>query len=282
MPGKVRLYSEALGREVEVPERPERIVSLSPALTETLFLVGAGDRVVGVSVFCSKPPEAGGRPRVGSYYKVNYKALDELRPDLVLTTTGAQRRVLEELVERGYPVYPIPLPTSVYGILDQTVTVGMVVGALSEARRLAAGLMERLGRLRGALEGLRVYYEINLGGPVSAGAHSYIADAFAFLGAETPFDDLRQPWVVNPDPRVVVEFDPDVIIYEFNPVEEASVERAVKRMEERGLGGLRAVRDGRIVALPGDSLAHYGPSLVDALERVSAEASRLAGGRGAH
>ncbi len=269
MPGTVKVFSEALGREVEVPEEPRRIVSLSPALTEILYGIGVWDKVVGVSVFCNKPPEARGKPRVGSYFKVNYKLLEELEPDLVLTTTGAQRRVLEELVERGFTVYPVPLPVSLYGVIDEVIVVGIVTGAIEAARRLAGDLSERLPKLRGSLSGVKVYYEINLGGPVSAGGHSYIVDALNYLGARTPLDAYRQPWVINPDPRVVAEFDPDVVIYEFNPLEEPSVERAAERLRERGLGSLRAVREGRILALPGDSLAHYGPSLVDVLEEIA-------------
>jgi ABC-type Fe3+-hydroxamate transport system substrate-binding protein len=269
LPGTVKVFSEALGREVEVPEEPLRIVSLSPALTEILYRIGVWDKVVGVSVFCNKPPEARGKPRVGSYFKVNYKLLEKLEPDLVLTTTGAQRRVLEELVEKGFTVYPVPLPVSLYGVIDEVIVVGIVTGAIEAARRLAGDLSEMLPKLRGSLSGVKVYYEINLGGPVSAGGHSYIVDALNYLGARTPFDGYRQPWVINPDPRIVAEFDPDVVIYEFNPLEEPSVEKAAERLMERGLGSLRAVREGRILALPGDSLAHYGPSLVDVLEEIA-------------
>ena len=275
MPGTVRVFSEALGREVEVPEEPERIVSLSPALTEILYRIGVWDRVVGVSVFCNKPREAREKPRVGSYYKVNYRLLEDLKPDLVLTTTGAQRRVLDELVEKGFTVYPVPLPVSLYGVIDEVVVVGIVTGALEAARRLAGELSERLPRLRGSLSGVKVYYEINLGGPVSAGGHSYIVDALNYLGARTPFDGYRQPWIINPDPGVVRDFDPDVVIYEFNPVEEPSMEKAVERLSERGLGSLRAVREERILALPGDSLAHYGPSLFDVLEEIAKRVAEI-------
>jgi iron complex transport system substrate-binding protein len=280
-PVGVRVYSLALGRELEVPERPERIVSLAPAVTETLFRIGAGDRVVGVSVFCSKPPEACTRPRVGSYYKVDYKRLDPLEPDLILATTGAQQGVVRELEERGYRVYPIPLPTSIYGVLDNIITTGIVVGELAGARRLAAELASRLPRLRGALEGVRVYYEIDLGGPVSAGAHSYIVDALEYLGAETVFSRDRVPWVINPDPERVKSFDPDLIVYEKKPYSRDTPETVRRKLEERGLGGLRALREGRLIVLPPDSLAHYGPSLFDALEDLAAEARRLLGGGGA-
>ncbi|GAB6147523.1 helical backbone metal receptor [Stetteria hydrogenophila] len=273
----MRVFSEVLGRDVEVPERPGRIVSLAPAITETLYRIGAWDRVAGVSVFCFKPEEARGKPRVGSYYKVNYRLLEEIKPDLILATTGAQRRLVWELVERGYTVYPVPLPVTLYGVLDGIVVVGIVAGAVGEARRLAGELSARLPGLRGSLSGVKVYYEVDLGGPVSAGAHSYIADALNYLGARTPFDGLRQPWVVNPDPEVVKRFDPDVVIYEFKPLDRPSLEKAVKRLEARGLGSLRAVREGRILPLPGDSLAHYGPSLIETLEEVASRVAELAG-----
>jgi len=276
--GSVRVYSLALGREVEVPERPSRIVSLSPAVTETLFLIGAGPRVVGVSVFCSKPPEVRGLPKVGSYYKVSYSKLDELKPDLILTTTGAQSGVVRELVEKGYTVYPIPLPVSLYGVLDNIITVGIVTGEIAGARRLAAKLSSRLPSLRGRLEGVRLYYEIDLGGPVSAGAHSYIEDALEFLGAETPFSGTREPWIINPDPSVIREFDPDVIVYEVKPFSKETPERVRRKFEERGLGDLRAIREGRLVLMPPDSLAHYGPSLVDAMEELSRRVREALGG----
>jgi len=275
---RVKLYSEALSMEVEVPERPQRIVSLAPAITETLFLIGAGPRVVGVSVFCSKPPEVRELPKVGSYYKVNYRILEELKPDLVLATTGAQSGVLRELVEKGYVVYPIPLPISVYGVLDNVVTTGIVVGEIEAARRLAMGLAERIPRLRGSLKGVRLYYEIDLGGPVTAGAHSYIADSLDLLGAETPFSRDRVPWVIEPDPRRIREFDPDVVVYEVKPFSKDTPERVRRKFEERGLGDLRALREGRLVLMPPDSLAHYGPSLIDSLESLVGKVRGILGG----
>jgi ABC-type Fe3+-hydroxamate transport system substrate-binding protein len=273
--GVVRLFSEVLGREVVVPERPSRIVSLSPAITEILYMIGAWGRVVGVSVFDHKPPEAREKPRVGSYWKVNYRALEELKPDLILVTTGAQRRVLEELAER-YTVYPIPLPVSLSGVVDQVVQVGIVVGELEGARRLESRLLGEIAGLRGALEGVRVYYEVFLGGPVTAGGHTYITDAFRHMGAETPFQAERATWITNPPADRIREFDPDVIVYEPSPYSPVNLERVVRSFEERGLGGLRAVRERRIILLPPDSLAHYGPSLVDALRSLASQVKSIA------
>jgi len=271
----VKLYSEVLGREVEVPDEPERIVSLSPAITETLYMLGLEDKVAGVSFYCHKPPRASEKPKVGSYYKVLYDRLEDLDPDLVLTTTGAQRKVLDEIVERGYTLYPIPLPVTVYGILDEVEAVGIITGRIEAARRLARRLAKTLHKLGGSLDGVRVYYEIYLGGPVSAGSHSYIDDLLSHLGAVTPYRGRRTTWIINPDPREIIEFNPEVILYEKSPYKEATIEDIVKDFKDRGLGGIKAIEDGRIIILEPDTLAHYGPSIFNSLERIVRDVRRL-------
>ena len=276
MGGTVKVYSEVLGREVDVPEEPRRIVSLSPALTETLFLLDLGDRVVGVSYYCNKPPEARSKPRVGSYWSVSYSKLDELKPDLVLVTTGAQRKILEELTSR-YTVYPVPLPVSVSGVIDQVVQVGIVTGALEEARRLEAELLSAVERLRGTLQGVKAYYEVFLGGPVSFGGHTYLADLFHLMGAATPFQRDRTTWVIDPPIERIKEFDPEVVIYEPSPYAKVKPE---EELAKRGLGALRALREGKLVVLEPDSLAHYGPSLLTSIAPGVAEKVRRVLGAG--
>ncbi|ADL19481.1 ABC transporter, substrate binding protein [Acidilobus saccharovorans 345-15] len=271
----VKLFSEILGKEVEVPERPSRIVSLSPAITETLYLLGAEDRVVGVSFFCDKPPEVSKKPRVGAYLNINYQLLQKLSPDLVLVTTGAQRDKISELESKGYVVYPIPLPVSMYGILDNIIVTGIVVGELPRARDLASSLVSKFISLKGALKGVKLYYEIDLGGPVSVGAHSYIGDAFDFLGAEHPFSMSRIPYIVNPDADAIKSFDPDVVVYEQKLGENATPEKVARRLASRGLDSLRAVKENHIVILDYDSLAHYGPSFFSALNDMVEKVLRV-------
>ena len=262
----VKLFSEILGKEVEVPEKPSRIVSLAPAITETLYMLGAEDRVVGVSFFCDKPPEVSKKPRVGAYLNVNYSLLQKLNPDLILVTTGAQRDRIAELETKGYTVYPIPLPVSIYGIIDNVIVTGILIGELQKARELAFSLVKQVLDLKDALTGVKLYYEIDLGGPVSVGAHSYIGDALDLLGASHPFSEARVPYIVNPDNSAIAKFDPDVIVYEQKLGENATPNKVRRRFAERGLNNLRAVKEGRIAILDYDSLAHYGPSFFSALK----------------
>ncbi len=256
-----RLFNEPLGREVTVPEVPERIISFSPAATETLFKIGAGERVVGVSAFCARPAEAKAKRHLGSYNTVREEVLDELRPDLILTVTGYQRDFALRLSKK-YPVYPLELPVSVAGIVDFVVKVGLVAGAADSGRELGGRLVRELGRL-GRVAKLKAYVEIDLGGPVTFGSFSYITDAFRLLGAMHIYGDERCEWL-KPDLEAVAAADPDLIVYEPKMFSKFEEEDLKGLLLARGWERLRAAKLGNIFATPGplDFLAHHGPSFI--------------------
>lgn len=256
-----KLFSEVLGKEVVVPDQPERIVSFSPAATETLFQLGLGEKVVGVSAFCARPAEAMARRKLGSYNTVRDEVLDEIRPDLILTVTGYQRDFAVKLSKK-YPVYPLELPVSVAGIIDFVVKVGLIGGAVDRGRGLAGVLLRSLAGL-GRVNGLTSYVEIDLGGPVTFGRYSYITDAFRLLGSEHLYGDSPSEWL-EPDLKAVEAGEPDAIFYEpkmFSDFRKDDI-RAV--LESRGWIHLRAVKRGNVFVTPGplDFLAHHGPSFI--------------------
>lgn len=250
-----------LGREVAVPESPRRIVSFSPAITETLFMIGLGDAVVGVSAFCARPEAARGKRRVGSYSTVSDELLVELKPDLVLSVTGYQRDFAVRLSSR-FPAYPLELPVTVAGIVDLVMKVGLVTGCTTRARELAASLLRAVGSVRKG-PALRAYVEIDLGGPVSFGALSYITDAVELLGSSTLFGDRMVEWL-TPDLDVVKKSNPDVILYEPKMYSKFGVSDLDGLVKKRGWNSIKARRAGNIFVTPGplDFLAHHGPSFI--------------------
>jgi len=256
-----QVFNEILGTEVRIPEVPTRIVSFSPAATETLFQIGAGENVVGVSAFCARPPEVKEKRRVGSYNTVREEVLDELRPDLILAVTGYQREFALRLA-RKYPVYPLELPISVAGIVDFVVKVGLVAGAPDRARELATSLLHRIGEL-GNVSRLRAYVELDLGGPVTFGAYSYITDAFRVLGCSTVCEGERYEWL-KPDLGAIAGDDPDAIIYEPKMFMSFDAKDLQRLIDSRGWTSLKAVRAGNVFLTPRplDFLAHHGPSFV--------------------
>ncbi len=262
-----RVFNEITGKSFEVPPEP-RIVSLAPSITDILDQIGAWRWVVGVSIYCNIPPKAREKPRVGAYLKVMDRRLAELEPDIIFTTTGAQRETTLKLVEEGYNVYPVPLPISLYGILENMFTIANVLGLTENAIERGKELVETLSNIRDKVEG-SVYYEIDLGGPITAGKISYIHTALRHIGLDNIYGDVEEPWI-QPDPNFVKERDPEIILYEVKPGDQPDKEKVRKMFIERGLSDVSAVKNDRIYVLPADSLAHYGPTLYETLRRVVA------------
>lgn len=257
-----QVFNEILGKEVELPDKPTRIVSFSPALTECLFLLGLGDEVAGVSAFCARPPEARTKRKVGSYSTVSLDLLNEMRPDLILTVTGYQRNFALGLAE-SFPAYPLELPVSVAGIIDSVVKLGLVTGVPDKAREVASGLATKLSEFRPLPKRLRVYVEIDLGGPVTFGANSYITDALSFFGCTNVYGGTRSEWL-KPDPNQVEKMDPDVMFFEAKMFSKFTEADLVDLVESRGWHRLSAVASKNFLLTPGplDFLAHHGPSFI--------------------
>src|SRR5258708_25219401 len=124
------------------PSGAVRIVSLAPSITETLFELGLGDRVVGVTRYCSFPPEARKKPQIGGYYDPNYEAVVALRPDLVITLTEHEE-VRQELGKLGLATITVD-QTTVPGILASILQIGAACACPQEAARLHERLETRL------------------------------------------------------------------------------------------------------------------------------------------
>ena len=169
--GLRRIFCETLGTQLDLPDRIERIVSFSPAVTEALAFLGVEDSLVGVSAFCAKPESIRSKRKVGSYNTVDRKVLDELRPEVIFTVTGYQREFAVRL-GKELPVYAVELPVSVSGIIDMVVKLGLIVNETDRATKLSRRLVDVVAGLKPVQEAIRVYLEVDLGGPVCFGAYS--------------------------------------------------------------------------------------------------------------
>jgi len=253
----MRFFNEFLGREMEVPTPPRRIVSLAPDMTEMVFRLGLGDALVGISAFCHRPADRiQGLPRVGSYLKVVWSRLEALQPDVVLTTLGAQRETAYRLLDAGYPVIALPVPLSVFGILENLRRLAAGLGVTAQGERENAHLSAQWQKLHRALPRLRVYWEVDLGGPITAGPATYVTDALHWLGLQNIYAD-QDAGYFQPDDRETRARMPELILYE--PKNTRAPERALARMRAR-IGLPESIP---AVVLDHDALAHYGPGLID-------------------
>ncbi|AFV76460.1 ABC-type Fe3+-hydroxamate transport system, periplasmic component [Thermus oshimai JL-2] len=263
----MRVFHEILG-PLDLPDRFERIVSLAPNVTDALFALGVGERVVGRSAFCHRPAEVLSLPVLASYTKTRTELLRSLRPDLVLLSTGVQREQALRLKEEGFPVYALPLPTSPYGILENLSTLGHLLDLEERATELAHTLAQRYARLRGRFQAT-VYFEMDLGGAITVGRGSYIAQALLHLGLRPLFLDVPQAYF-TPDLEEVRRRRPDLFLYEPKPWGKNPLERARALAQERGW-------DFPVAATDGDELAHYGPLFFAFLEKVAERVAETLG-----
>lgn len=178
-------WVDAVGRTVTVPEAPERIVSLVPSVTETLFALGLGGRVAGVTEFCTYPPEAAARPRVGSYASPSLEAVAALAPDLVFASADMTRpAAVSRLEALGVPVYVV-YPRSLAQTAWTLRAIGAVAGAPDAGERLAAELEAAVRRVEAAVSGRarpRVLLCVMVQPLVAAGPGTLADDLIAAAG----------------------------------------------------------------------------------------------------
>ncbi len=257
-----KVFCETLGNTLTLPDDPQRIISFSPAITETLFLLGVGTSIAGVSAFCARPEEARKKKVIGSYNSVDPELLKELNPDIIFTVTGYQREFASKL-SHHMPVYAVELPVSIAGIIDMVVKVGLIINRIPAAAELSKKLFASVSKLKPLDETRKVYVEIDFSGPVSFGAYSYITDAVRLLGAESIFGNEPVEWL-TPNFESVKNADPDMIIYEAKMFSRFTKEDLQRLLERRNWRDMRAAREGRVFLAPGplDFLAHHGTSFI--------------------
>ncbi len=254
----IKVFSEALGNYVEVPRLLNSIVSLDPAATEAIFMMGAGRLVKATDAFSYRPPEAKLVPKIGSYTHVDEEELRKYDPDIIFTSTGVQRELSSKLLKSGFNVYPIPVATSVGKILDNVIIIGEIIGKKREARSLYLDMLIKIKSLIGAVKrATKVYVELDLGGPITPGFPTHISDAINILGGINIFDDVDEAYF-EPTADQILERGADVIIYE--PKRGAKVDEAtvIDRLKARGIYTVTS----KIRITKGDFLAHMGPTFI--------------------
>ena len=257
----MRIACELLGNSFELSAAPQRIVSLVSAATETVDALGARELLVGVSPYCARYVAGLEAPVVGDYVRADVAALAALAPDLLLFTTGVQLPLARRCAAAGLPAYAVPVPASRFGILENIVTVGALIGRIAAARELVDRLGAAFELLRSERPGARprVYAELWFGRhPRTAGGRSFVHDLIELAGGENVFGAL--PLGYPPlDLAGAAAARPDVVLLFSEPEFPVDAERL---LAERGwkAPGFRPVVS---TVERGRNLIHDGPSFAD-------------------
>jgi iron complex transport system substrate-binding protein len=199
------------------PRGPQRIVCLTEETTETLYLLGEQDRIVGISGFTVRPAQARReKPKVSAFTSAKIDRILELKPDLVFAFSDLQAEIAAELARRGVAVH-ILNHRSVQEILEMIAMVGRIVGATDKADALVSQLMDRLARAeQSAAEGPKpkIYFE-EWDSPMIS-AIRWVSELIEVAGGQDCFPELSVRSLgkdrIIQDPDAVIARAPDVII----------------------------------------------------------------------
>lgn len=254
--------TDDLGRVVQLPAPPQRIVVLGPALTEGLCALGACSRLVGVDRFSNFPPQVQGLPQLGGLGETSVEQLLSLRPDVVVLTPAA--RLHERLQQLGVPVVALDAQT-LPEVRRQLQKLATLLDMPERADAVWQGIESHLARARDGLDprwqGARVYFEVDPT-PYAAGEASFIGELLARLGLRN-IVPARLGTFPQINPEFVLQAAPQLIV----------AGRQAALAQRPGWAQVPAVRSGRVCTLrpgDGDLVARPGPRVGEALGALRA------------
>jgi len=262
------VFTDAMGRKVVLDRVPERIITLAPSLTEIVYFLGLGDRVVGVTELSSYPREARLKPKVGSYVDLNAERIISLSPDLVIgTADGNQPWVIELLEKAGIPVFVVN-PRNTREVIETIVGIGRLCGVVDKALPLADELSARVDGIVAKTAGLDrplVFLQVNAKPIMTVNGNTFSSDLIRLAGGRNMAD--REPITY---PRIsleeVVRQEPEVIII-------SSMERGgeFERVKEQWLSlkMIPAAKTGRVHLVDSDLIDRPSPRVVEGLELLA-------------
>ncbi len=263
-----RTLTDEAGLRVMIPAQVNRVISLAPNLTETIYALGLEDKLVGDTTYCDTPAAAKTKPHVGDTINPSLEAIVALHPDLVLATMINKIDTVIGLSRMGIPVYTTD-PRTVRGMLESTQHVAELMGAAERGKALVAQMQARLDALHARLTDrpyvhvLFVVWEEPL---FTIGQNTFIADALRWAGAESVVTS-KQDW-----PQLtfeeVVRLQPEYIVTASAHTGEEG-KRSLEEFRSRPLWrNLQAIEAGH-VAVISDEVDKPSPGLIDAIEDLA-------------
>ncbi len=261
-----RTLTDASKQQLTLAAQPQRIVSMSPGATETLFAIGAGPRVIAVDQFSDFPLDSTRSLTRVDYSRPSPEQVIALRPDLVLMS-GRQRDQVQRFRDLGVPVLYIGEPPTLDGVFEHMLLVANATGDDERAAAVVGALRARVEAVRSRIAdvatGPVVFYELS---PSlhTAGPNSFIGSLLTTLKGRnvattrTPFPQLSNEALLAADPEVILLADAD----------SAKLDAAIVGARP-GWAGISAVINGRVHVLDGDIASRPGPRIVDALEVIA-------------
>ena len=258
------------GRQVHLNSTPTRIISHVPSITETIFALGLGDKLVADDTYSDYPEAAKTKPKIGGYFTPNIEEIVAMKPDLVLTD-GEVPDLITKLDSLGIPIVVIN-PKDINGVLTDIELLGNITGSQKEAQELTSEMKKRIDAVVNTVGNASrptvfyVYDAEDTTKPWTAGPGSFVDSLINLAGGENVAGNASASYLQF-NMEELVNSNPDIILVD------SQMGTAVISPEElRNLPGwqdLTAVKENRIYIIDGDLVDRSGPRIVEGLEDIA-------------
>lgn len=258
-------FIDGKGREVTIDSEPMRVVTLAPSMTEMVYALGLGDKLVGRTKYCNYPEEALTVENVGSLTEPNIESIIALNPDLVLMSTHASEEVVAKFDEAGLKVAILTQQESFDGVYTLIEQMGMIFSAQEAAEVLVTDMKNDVAEVLALVEGIEkksVYYVVGYGeyGDYTATGDTFIHEMLEMAGGSNIASDGTS-WSYNMES--IIEKDPEYLICSELNDTKTDLETT------EGYKELTAVKEGRLVEINQDLLSRQGPRLANGLFAIA-------------
>lgn len=254
--------TDFLGATVTLDAAPQRIISLTPSNTETLFALGLGSKVIGVDAVSNYPAEVASIEKVGDFNGPDLEKIAGLKPDLVLAGNKLQKETIEKLQALGLKVAAVE-GTTYAEAFDSITMIGALTGAVDQAKALVDDMHRKEQLVKDAIKdkpsGKLAYFCISYGqfGDYSAGPGSFPYEMISMCGAKNVTEGLPVPW-----PQMslegIVKANPDVVLLS------SDLEGGVAAFTgSEGYKALTASKKNQVFLITSDTCMRPGPRIVD-------------------
>jgi iron complex transport system substrate-binding protein len=261
-------FVDEVGRKISLEEKPRRIVSVAPNVTEILFALGLANRVVGVTTYCQFPPAAQKKEKIGGYINPSLERIVALRPDLVIgAAEGDLKNFVDRLAVLGIRVYIIN-PQDVSGVIHAIRHIGAVTFTASGAEKMAGEMQAQIEGIQKKIQGRprpRVLHVLSVDPLISAGQGTFVNDLIRLAGGQNiaakataryPRFSLEE--IIRQDPQII-------ILSSMRSHDPMAAERKWWHRWEN----ISAVRCDRIYVLDADLIHRPSPRIVQGLEKMA-------------
>lgn len=260
---------DATGEEFTFDKAPERIVSVSPAETESLFALGLDQEIVGVSDFDDYPQAATTKPKMGGITKPNEEAIIAANPDIVFTGISMKEDVVKKFRDLGISIFKVD-PKSYDDVISNIELYGQITDRQQEAKDIVDNMKkvreDVQAAVKDAADKKKVYVEFSPGWTVGKG--EFMNELIEIAGAEN-IAATETGWI-NINEENIIKSNPDVILYSAGLIDTETnkpLEELIKNRQ--GWDQITAVKDNHVIGVDSNLISRPGPRVADGLKEVA-------------